>query len=306
MDTGAHNPIFNKEFGQHILKNPLVAQGIVDKADIRPSDVVLEIGPGTGNLTVKLLEKAKQVIVVERDPRMAAELLKRVQKSPEMKRKLHIIVGDVIKADLPYFDVCVSNTPYQISSPLTFKLLNHKPLFRTAVLMFQREFAMRLVARPGDELYCRLSVNAQLLSKIVHVMKVSKNSFRPPPKVESSVVRMSPISGQSLPFDFAEWDGLVRVLFLRKNKTVAANFKTKSVMDMLVRNFCAYHEKQDVKHSIFARSLNSEEELSASIRDLVIQIIEGTGLADSRASKMDQDDFLKLLLALNEHHFHFC
>ncbi|MFS7927150.1 putative 18S rRNA (adenine(1779)-N(6)/adenine(1780)-N(6))-dimethyltransferase [Helianthus anomalus] len=63
----------------------------------------------------------------------------------------------VLKCDLPYFDICVANIPYQISSPLTFKLLNHRPVFRCAVIMFQREFAMRLVAQPGDTLYCRLS-----------------------------------------------------------------------------------------------------------------------------------------------------
>lgn len=92
--------------------------------------------------------------------------------SPELQRKLQLIVGDVIKADLPYFDICVSNTPYQISSPLVFKLLAHRPMFRCAILMFQREFAMRLVARPGDEFYCRLSVNVQLLAKVEHIMKV--------------------------------------------------------------------------------------------------------------------------------------
>ncbi|KAJ1566373.1 dimethyladenosine transferase [Nowakowskiella sp. JEL0078] len=75
----ASNPLFNKDLGQHILKNPLVVDGIVEKAGLRPTDVVLEIGPGTGNMTVKILEKAKKVIAVEKDPRLAAELLKRVQ-----------------------------------------------------------------------------------------------------------------------------------------------------------------------------------------------------------------------------------
>jgi len=74
------NPIFNTDrFGQHILKNPLVAQGIVDKANLKGTDIVLEVGPGTGNLTVRILEKAKKTTVVEMDPRMAAELNKRVQ-----------------------------------------------------------------------------------------------------------------------------------------------------------------------------------------------------------------------------------
>ena len=77
-----------------------------------------------------------------------------------------------MKADLPYFDVCVANIPYQISSPLTFKLLAHRPAFRAAIIMFQHEFAMRLVARPGDGLYCRLAVNTQLLARVSHLLKV--------------------------------------------------------------------------------------------------------------------------------------
>ena len=110
-----------------------------------------------------------------------------------MQSKLQIIVGDVIKTEhLPFFDVCVANVPYQISSPLVFKLLLHRPFFRCAVLMFQREFAQRLVAQPGDKLYCRLSINTQLLARVDHLMKVGKNNFRPPPKVESSVVRIEP------------------------------------------------------------------------------------------------------------------
>ncbi|KAI4270932.1 MAG: hypothetical protein L6R35_006575 [Caloplaca aegaea] len=128
--TKASNNIFkmNTDIGQHVLKNPGVAQAIVDKADLKQSDIVLEVGPGSGNLTVKILEKAKKVIAVELDPRMAAEVTKRVQGKPEAKR-LEVLLGDVIKTDLPYFDVCISNTPYQISSPLTFKLLSlpHPP-----------------------------------------------------------------------------------------------------------------------------------------------------------------------------------
>ncbi|KAG8778397.1 Dimethyladenosine transferase [Serendipita sp. 397] len=111
---GNVNPLFNTErFGQHILKNPLLAQAIVDKANLKPTDSVLEVGPGTGNLTVRILEKVKHVTAVEMDPRMAAELVKRVQGTPE-QRKLDITIGDFVKAELPYFDVCISNTPYQV------------------------------------------------------------------------------------------------------------------------------------------------------------------------------------------------
>lgn len=104
---------FNTNVGQHILKNPGVSDAIVEKAYLKPTDTVLEVGPGTGNLTVRILEKAKKCICVELDPRMAAEVTKRVQGTPE-QRKLEVMLGDVIKTELPQFDVCISNTPYQV------------------------------------------------------------------------------------------------------------------------------------------------------------------------------------------------
>jgi 18S rRNA (adenine1779-N6/adenine1780-N6)-dimethyltransferase len=284
-------PLFDKTLGQHILKNPLVVKSIVEKANLKPTDTVLEIGPGTGNVTLKILEVAKKVIVVEMDPRMAAELSKRVQGTP-LQRKLEIIVGDFLKVDLPYFDICISNTPYQISSALTFKLLQ-TPTWRVSILMFQREFALRLVAKPGDALYCRLSANAQLLSKIDHIMKVGRNNFRPPPQVESSVVRVEPRYPPP-PVDFDQWDGLLRILFLRKNKTVAANMKTTSILEMLESNYktvCAI-QGRDVP-------------MDFDCKALVMKILHETDMAEKRACKMDQDDFLSLLMAFMEHGFRF-
>ncbi|GAB7366316.1 hypothetical protein MBLNU230_g8116t1 [Neophaeotheca triangularis] len=243
----AHN-IFkmNTDIGQHMLKNPGVAQAIVDKADLKQSDTVLEVGPGTGNLTTRILEKAKKVIACEQDPRMAAELTKRFQGTPAAKR-LELVLGDVIKMEtLPYFDVCISNTPYQISSPLTFKLLATSPSPRTCVLMFQREFAMRLFARPGERLYSRLSVNAQMWAKVSHVMKVGRNNFNPPPLVESNVVRIQPKNPRPQ-VSYEEWDGLLRVCFVRKNRVLRSAFlATTSVMEMLEGNYRTFCAQNDV------------------------------------------------------------
>lgn len=176
---------------------------------------------------------------------MAAEVTKRVQGKPEQKR-LEVILGDAIKTPLPYFDVCISNTPYQISSPLTFKLLALSPAPRTCILMFQREFAMRLFAKPGDKLYSRLSVNAQMWARIDHVMKVGKNNFKPPPAVESNVVRIVPKNPRPQ-ISYDEWDGLLRVCFVRKNKTVRASFfGTSSVMDMLDSNYRTWCAQNNV------------------------------------------------------------
>ncbi|KAK0086265.1 hypothetical protein PV325_003464 [Microctonus aethiopoides] len=271
--------LFNKDFGQHILKNPLIIQSMVEKAALRPTDVVLEIGPGTGNMTVKMLEKCKKVIACEVDTRMVAELQKRVQ-GTALQSKLQIIVGDVLKADLPFFDLCVANVPYQISSPLMFKLLLHRPQFRCAVLMFQREFAERLVAKPNDKSYCRLSVNTQLLARVDMLLKVGKNNFRPPPKVESNVVRVEPKIPPP-PINYQEWDGLTRIAFGRKNKTLAALFKQSTVTSMLDKNYrlhCSLHNKPMPENF--------------DIKELVMQTLDKAEAATKRARTMDMDDFI--------------
>ncbi|KAL7809203.1 S-adenosyl-L-methionine-dependent methyltransferase [Trichoderma aethiopicum] len=352
---------FNTNFGQHILKNPGVSDAIVQKAFLKPTDTVLEVGPGTGNLTVRILEQAKKCICVELDPRMAAEVTKRVQGKPE-QRKLEVLLGDVIKTELPAFDVCISNTPYQISSPLVFKLLSMPNPPRCSVLMFQREFALRLTARPGDALYCRLSVNAQFWAKITHIMKVGKNNFRPPPQVESSVVRIEPKLGKDRPnVSWDEWDGLLRVCFVRKNKTLRASWLgTKEVLAMVERNYrtwCAMNgvpideslveggsdeddEEMDVDDgaaedagmdvdddvdadadedtpSFFkdskpagavpkTKSKRKKTKVAELVREKIRKVLEDvTELADKRASKCDENDFLRMLFAFNEEGIHF-
>lgn len=287
------NPIFNTQrFGQHILKNPATAQKIVDAANLKPTDKVMEVGPGTGNLTVKILEKAKHVTAVEMDPRMAAEVIKRVQGTPE-QRKLEVIIGDFVKVDMPYFEVCISNTPYQISSPLVFRLLSHRPLFRVAILMFQREFAMRLVARPGTALWSRLSANVQLYAKVDNIINVSRNDFRPPPQVESSVIRLVPIDPPP-PVKFEEFDGLNRIIFSRPNKTVRGNFQAKGVMKMLEQNRRTWLAMQDMP-----------VDDTTSINTLLDKVLEDGGYTESRASKMDVDDLLRLLSAFHDVGIHF-
>lgn len=93
-----------------------------------------------------------------------------------------------------------------------------------------------MVAKPGSNMYCRLSVNVQLLSRVDHIIKVSRNSFKPPPKVESSVVRIEP-KYPPPPINFTEWDGLIRLCFLRKNKTLGAIFRLKNVLKLLHANY---------------------------------------------------------------------
>ncbi|CAN6657716.1 dimethyladenosine transferase [Trichomonascus vanleenenianus] len=309
----------NTGIGQHILKNPLIAQGIVDKADIRPSDIVLEVGPGTGNLTEKILEKARKVIAVEMDPRMAAELTKRFQGKPAEK-KLEILLGDCIKTDLPYFDVCISNTPYQISSPLVFKLLNQPRPPRVSVLMFQKEFALRLLAKPGDNLFGRLAVNTQMWSTVKHVMNVGKNNFRPPPQVESAVVKIE-VKQPRPNIDFAEWDGLLRVCFNRKNAVIAKGFRSSEILEILEKNYLAflsahpefndptnYDDDEDEDMDMDNNTTNKRKKVSETgklIKKKIAKVLRDTELEERRSTKCDENDYLRLLYAFHKVGIHF-
>ena len=204
------------------------------------------------------------------------------------------MIGDVCKTPLPYFDVVISNTPYQIASPLVFKLLSHRPLFRCAILMFQREFAMRLVARPGSPLWGRLSANVQLYAKVDHIMKVARGSFRPPPQVDSSVVRIVPINPPPA-VRFEEFDGLTRIVFSRRNKQLrACFFGARGVLEMLEANWktwCAEHGVVPDPAQPFAAKVDG--------------VLNRLDMAECRAAKLDVDELLALLSAFHEEGIHF-
>ncbi|WJX35120.1 Ribosomal RNA small subunit methyltransferase [Trifolium repens] len=327
---------FHKSKGQHILKNPLLVDSIVQKSGIKPTDVVLEIGPGTGNLTKKLLDAGKKVIAVEIDPRMVLELQKRFQGTPSSR--LMVIQGDVLKTELPYFDICVANIPYQISSPLTFKLLNHQPAFRCAIIMFQREFAMRLVAQPGDKLYCRLTVNTQLHARISHLLKVGRNNFRPPPKVDSSVVRIEPRKPR-IEVKQKEWDGFLRICFNRKNKTLGAIFRQKNVIYMLEKNYktvqalkisqegslneAGTKDFSNITDFIDDQGMEVDDDgvdddedemdvedggadaVQSEFKDKVLGVLKEGDFEEKRSSKLSLQEFLYLLSLFNKAGIHF-
>jgi 18S rRNA (adenine1779-N6/adenine1780-N6)-dimethyltransferase len=283
----------NTSIGQHFLKNPAVVDSIVAKAQLKKTDICLEIGPGTGNLTIRLLEQSKRVIAVEFDRRMVREVLKRVE-GTEHQNNIQVIHGDVLKVDLPYFDVCVANLPYQISSPFLFKMLAHRPLFRCAVVMFQLEFAQRLTAKPGEEMYCRLTVNTQLLANVENLLKVGKANFRPPPKVDSLVVKIE-LKNPPPPVNFIEWDGLVRMLFNRKHKTAHSIMTQKSSLAVLEENYRTH------------LSLNNLPipQPFPDMKKMVEDVLDKEGYSDKRAVRMDINDFLCLLAAFNTVGIHF-
>jgi 16S rRNA (adenine1518-N6/adenine1519-N6)-dimethyltransferase len=200
-----------KTQGQNFLIDKEIAKREVEAAQIKGTDVVLEVGPGIGALTEQILKKGCRVIAIEKDPAFVKVLNDRFS-----SENLEIVNADVLKTDLPRFDVVVSNIPYQISSPLTLKLLKHG--FKRGVLMYQEAFAERLVGEPGEWDYSRLSVVTYYYSDAEILETISPMAFFPRPKVSSAIVRLSP---RPPPFKVDEdrFFRLVRGMFTVKKKT---------------------------------------------------------------------------------------
>lgn len=174
-------------FGQHFLIDQAVAQREVAAAGLTKEDIVLEIGPGKGIITALLAEQAKQVIAIEIDTHLVEELRKKI---PE---NVTLIGQDALTVDfdcLPRFTKIVSNLPFQISSPIMFKFLQSS--FSIAVLIFQKDFAERLVASPGSKDYSRLTVGVSYKARCRILEMVPRDCFSPPPKVDSAVVELIP------------------------------------------------------------------------------------------------------------------
>ncbi len=174
----------SRGLGQHFLIDKRIAVRQVEAAEITEEDTVLEIGPGLGILTSEIVERAGKTIVIEKDTVLSNYL------SQEFSERLEIIRGDVLDIELPSFDKVISNIPFNISSPLTFKLLEEN--FECGVLMYQKEYARRMTAKSGEKNYSRLSVMTSIKSNITKLFDVSRNSFYPPPRVDATVVKIEP------------------------------------------------------------------------------------------------------------------
>ena len=177
--------------GQNFLADPNAARAIVRKADLSPESTVLEIGPGLGALTRPLLEDGHRVTAVEID-RGLADFLEEELK-PEFPDRLTVIRSDVLKVDLGDIieggrAALVGNLPYQISTPLLIKIVDHRELFISCTLTFQRELAHRLAAGPGTREYGRLSVLLSYYGEVRRLMELGPEVFHPKPKVGSTVV----------------------------------------------------------------------------------------------------------------------
>jgi 16S rRNA (adenine1518-N6/adenine1519-N6)-dimethyltransferase len=201
----------NRKLGQNFIIDRAVLEREISYAKIKRSDTILEIGPGVGTLTELLAENAGKVYAVEMDARMV-EILKR-----RLKNRVEIIEGDFLKVELPHFDKTISNIPYSISSPLTFRLLSRD--FKVAILTYQKEFAQRMVAKPGEKNYSRLSVATYYHANAEILEVLPPEVFYPLPEVDSTIVKLTP---KKKPFKVNEklFFDMLRGLFQHKKKTL--------------------------------------------------------------------------------------
>ena len=213
-----HRP--RKRFGQNFLRAPHVVEQILAAAEVTVAAPVVEIGPGPGALTDRLLAAGAYVTAFEVDRDLAAALQNRGAPN------LTVHLGDVLKADWPALLTTppyrlVANLPYNISSQVLFKVLDHRALFSRLVLMFQKEVGDRLLAAPATSDYGILSVLVQNWYEVTRVVKVPPGCFFPPPKVDSVVLRFEPRRQSLAPVaDEEAFRRLVKAVFAQRRKTL--------------------------------------------------------------------------------------
>jgi 16S rRNA (adenine1518-N6/adenine1519-N6)-dimethyltransferase len=205
----SHRP--RKRFGQHFLHDPGVLARLVDAINPAKEDFLIEIGPGEGALTAPLLDRVDRLHVIELDRDLAAGLAGRYA-------NLEIHQADVLDFDFALFPKgmrIVGNLPYNISTPILFHAARYADRVRDMHFMLQLEVVERMVAAPSTAAYGRLSVSLQARFRMKKLFRVSKGAFRPPPKVESAVVRLEPLA-QILEID----EDLLRKAFSARRKTL--------------------------------------------------------------------------------------
>lgn len=218
-----HRP--RKRFGQNFLQNQHIIHHIIRALNLQTGDNVLEIGPGLGALTQPLLRELDALTAIEIDRDLQAHLAT----IPGALGKLTVIDADALTIDYSQFGKklrIIGNLPYNISTPLLLHLLHFTPFIDDMHFMLQKEVVERMSAGPGSKAYGRLSVMLQYYCDVEHLFNVPPEAFHPAPKVDSAVVRLTPITASPYPFvAFTDLEQLVARAFSMRRKTLANNLK---------------------------------------------------------------------------------
>lgn len=246
-----------KKLGQVFLNNHEILEREAEIADVK-NKIVLEIGSGDGRLTEKLLKhNPKKVIAIEKDARFAEQLKERFADNNFSDRgDIDIINADFLELDLelinPKIDVIIGNIPYYISSQIIFKIKSAK--INHAILMVQKEFAEKMIAKPNEKNYGRLSVTSQIFFNVQYLRTIPKSFFSPKPKVDSALIKLIPTGTVLSQFE----EDVIRNLFQHKNKTVRNALKDYEI------DFEAYSQRR-------VRTLTKEDclELAKNVKKIL-------------------------------------
>lgn len=236
MTTGFREPA-KKSLGQHFLHERGVVDKLVMAIDPRPGDRIVEIGPGQGALTFPLLDRHGALTAIEFD----RDLLEPLTAAAKSHGELTLINSDVMNVDftaladgIPFR--LVGNLPYNLSSPILFHALDHAAVVRDMHFMLQKEVVDRMAAGPGSKVYGRLSVMLQAYCTVTALFKVPPGAFRPPPKVDSAVVRLVPHPpGQVGIDDPRRFADIVRAAFGQRRKTLRNALSNVCTAEDIVR-----------------------------------------------------------------------
>lgn len=212
-----------KAFGQNFLVNDGAIATIVGAALASGAERLLEIGPGPGVLTARLLADGRGLWAVELDPEACALLRGRFPDQPHF----HLLQGDAVRLPLPEGPPwsVVGNLPYNAATPILGRLLTEGIPWERMVLMFQLEVAQKLMGVPGTKAYGPLSVLAQLCARLTRLVKLGPGSFRPSPKVDSAVVQFEPRDNAPTPTERRALRSVLHRSFAHRRKTLANNWQ---------------------------------------------------------------------------------
>lgn len=199
-----------------------MAERQINYADIVPEDRVLEIGPGLGILTNILIKKSENVTCIELDKALADYI------SQMCGKHITLIRGDAVKINFPPFDKFVSNLPYSVSTPIIFKLLEHK--FKKAVVMVQKEFAERMVANVGLPSYSKLTVGVYYRADCRILETIPASKFNPKPKVDSALVEIIPRPSPFKVLDENMFFKIIETSFNHRRKKIGTSLKTAGII----------------------------------------------------------------------------
>ncbi len=248
-----------KQFGQHWLKSEKALAKIIEAADLQADDCVLEIGPGTGILTTKLLASVQSVCAVEIDRDLCQSLRQKFAESI-LAQKLELIEGDILSLPLPpSCQKVVANIPYNITSPILEKLLGtiSQPAsqFSQIVLLVQKEIGDRIVAKAGHKAYGAMSVRVQYLAECNFICDVPAQAFVPAPKVDSAVICLLPKLPICPASDPKFLETIIKLGFATKRKMLRNNLGAVIDRDLLVNIL----EIMEINPQVRAEDLSVEQ-----------------------------------------------